>query len=186
MITFPFRLIYFLVALVALGVYAAAVTLPHTFQAGDPIRADEVNANFATLANAVESRAAPSELIVTVGNNLGTYELEVDFFDVAEMVVTSTPGRWMISKFVHIGLDCSAASSLTQLYLTVNGTPVRASTFSPEQGRTAVMLTGLTEEVLPAGTHAVQVFGDCIGSDWTSAGGYDRTISSVIVFPEAP
>ena len=182
---FPFRLISFLVALVALGVYAAAVTLPHTFQAGDPIRADEVNANFATLANVVESRAAPSELIVTPGINIGPFEFEYDF-ELSETVVTSTAGRWMLSKFVRVGVSCSTPVSFYRLYLTVNGTPVRASTFTPPQGPVTTMLTGLTEEVIPAGTHEVRVYGDCPNSDLTGADVSIRTISSVIVFPEVP
>lgn len=48
----PYRLVFFLVALVVLGVFAAAVTIPNVFTAGDTILAEEVNANFATLAAA--------------------------------------------------------------------------------------------------------------------------------------
>jgi hypothetical protein len=187
MIAFPYRLAFFLAALVALGVYAAAVNLPHSFQAGDPIRAGDVNANFATLASAVESRAMPSELIVTPGINQIPFELERAFSDLDETVVTTTPGRWLLSKFVSVSLNCSSAGSVPQYYLTVNGTPVRASMFFAPQGQAVrATLTGLTEEVLPAGTHEVRLYGDCPASDWTSSSTSVRSISSVVVFPEAP
>lgn len=50
-------------------IWAADVTLPHVFQAGGPIVADEVNANFATLRDAVNSKADKSS-VVTSGTRL--------------------------------------------------------------------------------------------------------------------
>lgn len=50
-------------------IWAADVTLPHVFQAGGPIVADEMNANFAALRDAVNSKADRSS-VVTSGTRL--------------------------------------------------------------------------------------------------------------------
>lgn len=184
--SFPYRPVLFLVAVGALGFYAAGVNLPHTFQPGDPIRADEVNANFDTLAAAVASRAAPSESIITAGVNMSPFELELAIVDVAEVVTTSTPGRWLINKFVSASLSCSAAGNV-HFYITVNDVPVRSSRMVVPSGTILrATLTGLTEAVIPAGTHQIDVYADCIGSTWNGASNLVATISSVVVFPEAP
>jgi len=94
---FPFRFVFFLVAVVLLGAVATGVNLPHAFQAGSPIRAAEVNANFAAVASAVESRAVPSELIVTEGAWLPDYSRQA-LIGSFEFVTTETTGRWFIQR----------------------------------------------------------------------------------------
>jgi hypothetical protein len=55
---FPYRPLFFLAALLALGIFAAAVTIPNVFSAGEIIRAEEVNANFQALKAEVEAAQA--------------------------------------------------------------------------------------------------------------------------------
>ena len=50
------RFVFLTITVVGLGVWAAAVDLPHTFVAGTTISADEVNANFAALDDAKQAR----------------------------------------------------------------------------------------------------------------------------------
>lgn len=64
----PFRLMFFVVALVVLGVYAAAVTIPNVFTAGEPILAEEVNENFATLATALDELAIDVDALSDTGS----------------------------------------------------------------------------------------------------------------------
>lgn len=51
----PFRLVFFFSALLLLGLVAGAISLPFSFQAGDVIKAEEVNANFDAVATAVDT-----------------------------------------------------------------------------------------------------------------------------------
>lgn len=76
------RLYLFLAVLaLSLGVWVVAVTIPHTFQAGDVIRADEVNQNFTALNDGKQERitgtCAPG-FSIRVVNADGTVECEQD------------------------------------------------------------------------------------------------------------
>lgn len=184
--SFPYRPVLFLVAVAALGIYAAGVSLPHTFQAGDPIRADEVNANFDALAAAVATRAAPSETIVTTGLNASTFELEWPAPGITESVTTTTAGRWLVTKLVAASLSCTPSTS-ARFYITVNDVPVRSSmVIAPAGTSLRTTLTGLSDVVIPAGTHQIGVYADCIGSNVVVGMTLTTSIASVVVFPEAP
>lgn len=56
--------------LIPVGVLASNLTLPHTFTAGTPIRAAEVNANFAAVATAVNSKLDSSAAGTKSGSRL--------------------------------------------------------------------------------------------------------------------
>lgn len=99
----PYRLVFFLVALVVLGVFAAAVTIPNVFTAGDAILAEEVNANFATLAAASEALDTKIATVAATVEDLDGFEIDVtDLTDRIEAVesdvdavattVTTLPG----------------------------------------------------------------------------------------------
>lgn len=84
----PFRSIFFFAALLLLGLVAGAVTVPFNFQAGDVIKAEEVNANFAAVANAVDalsstipgatSPSAPDDLTLLGGTATEIASITVD------------------------------------------------------------------------------------------------------------
>jgi len=69
-----------LIALCTLGNTAVAqVTVPHTFTSGTPARADEVNANFQALVNAINAlgeRVDKLEGPLTAADIAGTYHME--------------------------------------------------------------------------------------------------------------
>ncbi len=76
------RLYLFLAVLgLSLGVWVAAVTIPHSFQAGDVIRADEVNQNFTALNDGKQERitgtCAPG-FSIRVVNADGSVDCEQD------------------------------------------------------------------------------------------------------------
>ncbi|MDZ7707123.1 MAG: hypothetical protein U5J97_04365 [Trueperaceae bacterium] len=82
---FPYRPLFFLAALLALGMFAAAVTIPNLFTAGDDIIASEVNDNFSALESAVsalEVKAQPLIATAYSGVFLGTFATTSEFLSV--------------------------------------------------------------------------------------------------------
>jgi hypothetical protein len=72
------------------------------------------------------------------------------------------------------------------LFLVVDGVAVRASAVYRESGAPFVStrLTGVTENVIPAGTHTVAVNGECPGTLTFQMGShYLISNTSVIVLP---
>jgi len=47
------------------------------------------------------------------------------------------------------------------------------------------MLSGLTEQVFPAGRYRVRVYAECTSGSWSASSAYTTTITSVVVFPDA-
>lgn len=102
--------------LIAAGIAAAyAVTVPHTFVAGDPARAADVNANFAALATAVtalEDRVtAIEDNTVTVADLAGTYRIQTVGIDVNEGTNSHQVGG--ISFTGTVTLDASGSFTAT-------------------------------------------------------------------------
>lgn len=70
----PFRLLFFLAAIAVLGIFAAAITLPHMFSAGSPIVAEQVNENFTAVSDAIEQLALDVSTLDETVTGLGDFE----------------------------------------------------------------------------------------------------------------
>lgn len=184
----PYRPLFFLAAVLALGLYAAAVTIPHVFTAGEPIVAEEVNENFGALASAVQERALPIEVVTTDGylNLFGDFEIEMEL-GIDETVETTTRGRWIVRKYFQGQTACEGEYDYRRYFVTIDGEPVRSTAVyqSYENPLFKGVLSGPTDTVIEAGEHVLGVGADCGFTTATSpASTQGVTLASVIVFPE--
>ena len=62
---FPYRLVFFVAALLALGIFAAAIAIPNVFTPGEAIIAEDVNENFAALEAMIASLEAAVSVLET-------------------------------------------------------------------------------------------------------------------------
>lgn len=94
----PDRLAFFVAALLALGVSAAAVNIPNLFTAGDPIVAEDVNENSAALAMAmpVIASATAETAPLTTGPNTSASIASVDITLPTEGVVHVQATGWVM------------------------------------------------------------------------------------------
>jgi hypothetical protein len=102
-----------------------------------------------------------------------------------QTVTSDRPGRWLVSKMFAGSTSCSPGGEAL-LFLVVDGVAVRASAVYRESGAPFVStrLTGVTENVIPAGTHTVAVNGECPGTLTFQMGShYLISNTSVIVLP---
>lgn len=189
----PFRVLFFLAALVALGVVAAAVTIPHLFRAGDPILADEVNENLSVLAAASDALSAKLDALSgTVEAGIGPLEvvvagpaLQVEDYGLPTTAVTTMEGRWQVSHTFE-GYTLCPSDGDVRFFLMIDDVPVvstvmYAASYDPVRAR----LSGPTERVLPAGEHELRVGTECVGPDTVAT----TVISSddeyaIVVLPE--
>lgn len=189
----PFRLLFFLAALVALGVYAAAVTIPHMFSAGDPIVAEEVNENLATLASAVEAVEVevdtltdeveaglrPREVVVAAPT------LAVEEVGLPTTVVTTADGRWNVNVGFE-GFTLCGTNIDVRFFLIVDDVPVASTVLYADQNDgIRARLWGPTERVLPAGQHELRVGTECVGPETVDAAVLSVDDAySIVVLPE--
>jgi len=131
-------------ALVATGLWAAAVTIPNSFSAGEVLSAAKLNANFAAIKTAVDALEAAITSkqnrvtgTCTVGQTIqainedgsvtcGTSTRGSAWISAAGTVITSSPGvTWTITK-VGTGLYCiqtspNILSNYRPIVATING-----------------------------------------------------------------
>jgi hypothetical protein len=102
---------------------------------------------------------------------------------VNEDVVTTQPGRLLVTKSIDLSSTCTAGNGVLY-YLMVDGAPIRSSTvFS----RTGVIgqVTGISPEIVAAGSHRITIGAQCTTPGATVNGGTVTLIglTSIIVLP---
>jgi hypothetical protein len=105
-----------------------------------------------------------------------------------EMITTTTTGRWLISKYFAGYYLCSSPSQAgAWYYVMIDGVPVASTAaFRPYANTYQFFdnLTGITDSVIPAGTHTISIGEQC--QDGYTAGGWGSYVvshTSVTVLP---
>jgi hypothetical protein len=88
--------------------------------------------------------------------------VEATLTNLGETIVTPKAGRLSITKYVGGYTLCSVGSAHV-LFLTVDGAPIRGSAaYNPSSSTYAGVLAGVTLDVIPAGTHVVNIGVKCV------------------------
>ena len=125
------------------------------------------------------------EIVVTTGLNIPdplTPQGIETFVD--ETVVTTQSGKLIVTKSIDLSATCTPTSGVLY-YLMVDDTPIRSSTvFSRTTGITG-QLTGVTEDVVAAGSHRIKIGEQCTVPGATVSGGSVTLVglTSIIVLP---
>lgn len=82
-------------------------------------------------------------------------------------VTTTRSGHLQISLLANVGIGCSPSASTSRYYyIVLNGSAVASSVVTQFEGiRMSERLAGVTENVIPAGTHTISVGAECNGSN---------------------
>lgn len=116
-----------------LGLWAlAGVTLPHTFTAGSPIRAAEVNANFAALNNALPgvAQSAASDAVAITNTTPAVASVTIN---------VPGPGYVKVSATAQLNVEYTGTSS-AQFTLGLSST---SDTLRPDQDKRLSLPSGL-------------------------------------------
>ncbi len=127
------RNLVFALALGLLGAGAlAGISLPHTFSAGSPIRAAEVNANFAALNNALPgvAQTAAAEAVAITAATPAVASVSIN---------VPGPGFVKVSASAQLNIEYSGLSSAT-FTVAVTNTP---DTIRPDQDKRISLPAGL-------------------------------------------
>jgi hypothetical protein len=83
----------------------------------------------------------------------------------SQSVTSDRPGHWLVSKMFAGAPSCSGGGEAL-LFLTVDGVAVRGSAMFRESGAPYVStrLSGVSDDVIPAGAHTVAISGECPGA----------------------
>jgi hypothetical protein len=126
-----------------------------------------------------------AEVVESVGRNIPAILVpqRVESF-VTDSVTTSKAGHVLVTKSAELTTTCTPASGVIY-FLLVDDVPVRNSAIFSRAGLLGGQVSGVTTEVVPAGTHTIK-----IGLMCTVPGAYPSGatvtvigISSVIVLP---
>ena len=103
--------------------------------------------------------------------------------DVDEEVTTSKPGHLLVTKSVDLSAFCTPTSGVIY-FLIVDDVPIRNSALFSRSTVTA-QISGVTTDVVAAGTHQIRVGESCTVPGATVTGGTVTVvgITSVIVLP---
>jgi hypothetical protein len=129
-----------------------------------------------------------SEHVETAGVNVPALNPDRTESGLTETVTTTTSGRWLVSKTFAGYYSCSNPSQAgAWYYLMVDGTPVASTaTFRPYSNTILYFdtMTGVTKDVIPAGTHTIAIGEQC-ATGYTAGGwgSYVVSRSSVTVLP---
>jgi hypothetical protein len=183
--------------MLALGVIAVAVDLPHNeFLAGDIIRAEQVNANFRALSNAVtELESAPQPGIAAAYALMDTFAaVETDATDYVTVTI-QVPAPGVVEVRGEADLEIVHASGGGDSYalMTVATTPEtievdNAGVFFIESSRApgryfANVSETLIDEVASAGTYTYYLNARQTGGNATSTYRIVRTKLVATYFP---
>lgn len=144
------------------GGVLAQTTVPHTFTAGAPARASEVNANFAALATAIDAViarvAALESPTLTMAAVAGTYRFASLELGISAFAGTNAQGYLQVSPVRSSGTITLTASGAATLTLTSESTHGRLD-YSPAPNHVHAQV--------PSGTTAGAASGSLVGITFT-------------------
>jgi len=102
---------------------------------------------------------------------------------VDENLVTTHTGRLVVTKSIDLSATCTPASGVLY-YIMVDDTPIRSSAVFSRAGVTG-QISGVTAEVVPAGSHRITIGEQCTLPGATVSGGTVTLVglTSIIVLP---
>jgi len=102
---------------------------------------------------------------------------------VNETLVTTQEGRLIVTKSIDLSATCTPASGVLY-YIMVDDTPIRSSAVFSRAGVTG-QISGVTAEVVPAGSHRITIGEQCTLPGATVSGGTVTLVgvTSIIVLP---
>ena len=108
------------------------------------------------------------------------------FAGLAEPITTTTSGHWLITKYFSGFVTCASGAAF--YFITVDGVAVRSSTVTRANSASNLVLdtmTGVTPNVMAAGTHSVAIGAQCSVTTSTpgNSGTLANTVASVTVLP---
>ena len=101
-----------------------------------------------------------------------------------ETVTTAKAGQLIVTKSVNLSASCTIATSGVLYFLMIGDVPLRNSTVFSRDGVVG-QLTGVTTDIVEAGTHRIRIGQRCTQPGATVNGGTVTLvgITSVIVLP---
>mgnify|MGYP001395821723 CR=1 FL=1 len=100
----------------------------------------------------------------------------------SEPFTTTRSGRLLLSKMVSAIASCTGASDGRLLFLRVDGVAVRTSAhYFTTAAFGSLRLVGVTDTVVNAGAHTVDVAVECLGSSTSSGLGGNLISNTAIV-----
>jgi len=125
------------------------------------------------------------EIVVSAGLNVPDplTPQDIETF-VNETLVTTQAGRLIVTKSIDLSATCTPVSGVLY-YLMVDDTPIRSSAVFSRQNGVTGQLSGVTADVVAAGTHLIRVGVQCTLPGATVSGGSVTVVgvTSVIVLP---
>jgi hypothetical protein len=102
---------------------------------------------------------------------------------VNETIVTTQDGRLIVTKSIDLSATCTPASGVLY-YLIVDDVPIRSSAVFSRTGVTG-QVSGVTADVVAAGSHLIRIGAQCTLPGATVSGGTVTLVglTSVIVLP---
>jgi hypothetical protein len=102
---------------------------------------------------------------------------------VDEDLVTTNTGRLLVTKSVDLSATCTPASGVLY-FLMVDDVPIRSSAVFSRTGVTG-QLTGVSADIVAAGSHRIRIGEECTAPGATVSGGTVTQvgITSIIVLP---
>jgi len=102
---------------------------------------------------------------------------------VNEHLVTTQAGRLLVTKSIDLSASCTSTSGVLY-YLMVDDVPIRSSAVFSRTGVTG-QLTGVSADVVAAGSHLIRIGAQCTAPGATVNGGTVTLIgiTSIIVLP---
>ena len=103
---------------------------------------------------------------------------------VDETLVTTQEGRLIVTKSIDLSATCTPVSGVLY-YLMVDDAPIRSSAVFSRQNGVTGQLSGVTADVVAAGTHLIRVGVQCTLPGATVSGGSVTLVgvTSIIVLP---
>ncbi len=149
-----------------------------------PLLAAMLLVQTATVATAQAAKRG-MEIVESAGLNIPNplVPQNIEYF-VNETVTTAKAGSLMVTKSVNLSASCSIATSGVLYFLMVDDVPLRNSAVFSRNGVVG-QLTGVTTDIVAAGTHRIQIGQACTQPGASVNGGTVTLvgITSVIVLP---
>jgi len=139
----------------------------------------------ATTAATAQTKKGGFEIVESAGLNIPDplVPQSIEGF-IDETVTTAKAGQLIVTKSVNLSASCTIATSGVLYFLMIGDVPLRNSTVFSRDGVVG-QLTGVTADIVEAGTHRIRIGQRCTQPGATVNGGTVTIvgITSVIVLP---